>query len=65
MIEIYKEPSDLVARTQHGYILMWLAMSVGGALTYLALYPIVRRASASRLGRVQVLQAFRQLVPYT
>lgn len=45
MIEIYKEPSDLVARTQHGYILMWLATSVGGALIYLALYRIVRRAS--------------------
>jgi len=46
MIEIYKEPSDLVARTQRGYILMWLATSVGGALIYLALYRIVRRASA-------------------
>ena len=46
MIEIYKEPSDLVARTQHGYILMWLATSGGGALIYLALYRIVRRASA-------------------
>lgn len=45
MIEIYKEPSDLVARTQHGYILMWLATSVGGALIYLALYRIVRHAS--------------------
>lgn len=45
MIEIYKEPSDLVARTQHGYILMWLATSIGGALIYIALYRIVRRAS--------------------
>lgn len=46
MIEIYKEPSDLVARTQRGYILMWLATSGGGALIYLALYRIVRRAAA-------------------
>lgn len=45
LIEIYKEPSDLVARTQRGYLLMWLATSVGGALIYLALYRIVRRAS--------------------
>ena len=46
LVEIYKEPSDLIARTQRGYILMWLATSVGGALIYLTLYLIVRRAAS-------------------
>ncbi len=46
LIEIYKEPSDLIARTQRGYILMWLATSFGGALIYLTLYLIVRRAAS-------------------
>ncbi|UVJ41825.1 ATP-binding protein [Pseudomonas sp. LS1212] len=45
-VEIYKEPSDLIARTQRGYMLMWLATSLGGALIYLGLYLIVRRAAA-------------------
>lgn len=46
LVEIYKEPSDLIARTQRGYILMWLSTSFGGALIYFALYLIVRRAAA-------------------
>ncbi|MCY1398466.1 Sensor protein ZraS [compost metagenome] len=44
-VEIYKEPSDLIARTQRGYVLMWLATSFGGAMIYLGLYWIVRRAA--------------------
>ncbi|WP_166359517.1 sensor histidine kinase [Pseudomonas akapageensis] len=44
-LEIYKEPSDLIARTKRGYVLMWLATSFGGAMIYLGLYWIVRRAS--------------------
>jgi two-component system sensor histidine kinase HydH len=45
LIEIYKEPSDLIGRTQRGYLLMWLATSIGGALIYLALYRVVRKAA--------------------
>ncbi|MCY1414853.1 Adaptive-response sensory-kinase SasA [compost metagenome] len=44
-VEIYKEPSDLIARTKRGYVLMWLATSFGGAMIYLGLYWIVRRAA--------------------
>lgn len=46
LVEIYKEPSDLISRIQRGYILMWLATSIGGAMIYLTLYLIVRRAAS-------------------
>ena len=45
MVEIYKEPVDLVARIQRGFKAIWLATALGGAGIYLALYWIVRRAA--------------------
>ncbi len=45
MVEIYKEPADLVARIRLGYLMIWLATLFGGALIYGGLYWIVRRAA--------------------
>ncbi|MFJ7284996.1 sensor histidine kinase [Pseudomonas sp. NPDC099000] len=45
MVEIYKEPADLVARIQRGFKLIWLATVLGGAVIYLGLFWIVRRAA--------------------
>jgi len=45
MVEIYKEPVDLVDRIQRGFILIWLATLLGGAAIYLGLFWIVRRAA--------------------
>jgi two-component system sensor histidine kinase HydH len=45
MVEIYKEPIDLVERIQRGFKAIWLATALGGAVIYLGLFWIVRRAS--------------------
>lgn len=45
MVEIYKEPQDLVRRIQRGYVLIWASTLVGGALIYFGLFWIVRRAA--------------------
>jgi two-component system sensor histidine kinase HydH len=45
MVEIYKEPADLVERIQRGFTSIWIATLVGGAAIYLALFWIVRRAA--------------------
>jgi two-component system sensor histidine kinase HydH len=45
MVEIYKEPVDLVARIQRGFKAIWLATLLGGAAIYLGLFWIVRRAA--------------------
>jgi two-component system sensor histidine kinase HydH len=45
MVEIYKEPADLVARIQRGFKSIWLATLLGGAVIYLGLFWIVWRAS--------------------
>ncbi|MFJ7285310.1 sensor histidine kinase [Pseudomonas sp. NPDC099000] len=45
MVEIYKEPTDLVARIQRGFKAIWLATLLGGAVIYLGLFWIVQRAS--------------------
>ncbi|BAN50710.1 sensor histidine kinase [Metapseudomonas resinovorans] len=45
VVEIYKEPRDLVQRIQRGFVLIWMATAIGGGLIYLGLYWIVRRAS--------------------
>nr|WP_239481977.1 ATP-binding protein [Pseudomonas insulae] len=45
MVEIYKEPKDLIARIQRGYVVIWLATALGGGLIYFGLYWIVRRGS--------------------
>lgn len=45
MVEIYKEPIDLVERIQRGFKAIWLATLLGGAAIYLGLFWIVRRAA--------------------
>ena len=45
MVEIYKEPHDLIVRIEHGLILIWLAITVGAGLVYIGLYGIMRRAA--------------------
>jgi signal transduction histidine kinase len=45
MVEIYKEPKDLISRIKRGLVLIWLATALGGGLIYLGLYWIVRRAA--------------------
>ena len=45
MVEIYKEPQDLVRRIQRGYMLIWISTLLGGALVYFGLFWIVRRAA--------------------
>ncbi|MCO7514302.1 ATP-binding protein [Pseudomonas guariconensis] len=45
MVEIYKEPQDLVRRIQRGYVLIWVSTLLGGALIYFGLFWIVRRAA--------------------
>ncbi|MHC5349324.1 sensor histidine kinase [Metapseudomonas furukawaii] len=45
VIEIYKEPVDLIARMNRGFILLWIATALGGAAIYLSLFWFVRRAS--------------------
>ncbi|QXI36525.1 sensor histidine kinase [Pseudomonas xantholysinigenes] len=45
MVEIYKEPHDLIVRIEHGLMLIWLAIAVGAGLVYIGLYGIMRRAA--------------------
>jgi len=45
MVEIYKEPQDLIRRIQRGYVVIWASTLVGGALIYFGLFWIVRRAA--------------------
>jgi signal transduction histidine kinase len=45
MVEIYKEPHDLIVRIEHGLALIWLAITVGAGLVYVGLYGIMRRAA--------------------
>lgn len=45
MVEIYKEPHDLIVRIEHGLLLIWLAIALGAGLVYVGLYGIMRRAS--------------------
>ncbi|MBC3498302.1 HAMP domain-containing histidine kinase [Pseudomonas sp. SWRI100] len=45
MVEIYKEPQDLIRRIQRGYVLIWASTLMGGALIYFGLFWIVRRAA--------------------
>ena len=45
MVEIYKEPVDLVARIQRGFKTTWFATLLGGAAIYLGLFWIVWRAA--------------------
>ncbi|WP_433736054.1 sensor histidine kinase [Pseudomonas putida] len=45
MVEIYKEPIDLVERIQRGFKAIWLVTLLGGAAIYMGLFWIVRRAA--------------------
>ncbi|MGJ7517981.1 sensor histidine kinase [Pseudomonas baetica] len=45
VVEIYKEPADLIERLNRGHWIIWLSTAVGGLLLYLGLYWIVHRAS--------------------
>ena len=46
VIEVYKEPKSLIQSIRRGHILIWCCTVVGGFLSYLALFGIVRRAAA-------------------
>ncbi|PSS58516.1 ATP-binding protein [Pseudomonas sp. BBP2017] len=45
MVEIYKEPHDLIARIEHGLLMIWMAVAVGAALVYGGLYWLMYRAN--------------------
>ena len=45
VVEIYWEPTDLLAGIQRAYGLLWLLVLLGAALIYLTLFWIVRRGS--------------------
>lgn len=45
MVEIYKEPADLIARIRRGYWLLWLVAAISGAMIYAGLFWIIWRAS--------------------
>ena len=45
MVEIYKEPTDLIERIRRGFTAIWVATIIGGLLIYLGLFWIVRRAA--------------------
>jgi len=55
MVEIYKEPKDLINRMERGLVLIWLATALGGGLIYLGLYWIVRRAAIQLAAQQQQL----------
>lgn len=45
VVEVYKEPNFLMAAIRRGEVLVWAATMAGGALVYLGLFSIVRRAA--------------------
>ena len=45
MVEIYKEPRDLISRIEYGLLLIWMAVAVGAALVYGGLYWLMYRAN--------------------
>ncbi|NBA93435.1 HAMP domain-containing sensor histidine kinase [Pseudomonas sp. R5(2019)] len=45
MVEIYKEPKDLINRMIRGVATIWLVTAVGAGLMFFGLYWIVRRAA--------------------
>ncbi|SDQ73690.1 Signal transduction histidine kinase [Pseudomonas sp. UC 17F4] len=45
MVEIYKEPRDLILRIERGLLLIWLATAIGAGVVYIGLYGIMRRAA--------------------
>ncbi|WP_417615423.1 sensor histidine kinase [Oceanisphaera sp.] len=57
VVEIYKEPKDLNARIQRGYVLIWQSVALGGVLMYLGLFWIAYRASGLMASQQQQLIA--------
>ncbi|WP_176510804.1 sensor histidine kinase [Pseudomonas faucium] len=51
MVEIYKEPHDLIVRIEHGLLRIWLAIALGAGLVYVGLYAIMRRAARIMAGQ--------------
>lgn len=47
VVEIYKEPVDLIERLERGHWIIWLSTALGGLLLYFGLYWIVRRHRSS------------------
>ena len=45
VVEIYKEPRDLIYSLKRGYLLIWLAALLSGAAIYLCLHWIILRAA--------------------
>lgn len=45
MVEIYKEPVDLIERVNRGFRLIWMATALGGLVIYFGLFWLVWRAS--------------------
>lgn len=45
VVEVYKEPSHLMAAIRTGQIVVWATTLAGGVVIYLALFSIVRRGS--------------------
>ncbi|PWB32387.1 two-component sensor histidine kinase [Pseudomonas sp. SDI] len=45
MVEIYKEPRDLIERIEQGLLLLWLGTALGAGAVYVSLYLIIYRAA--------------------
>lgn len=45
MVEIYKEPKDLIDRINRGYRTIWFSTAIGGGVIFLCLFGIVWQAS--------------------
>ena len=45
VVELYKSPSALLAAIEKGRRLVWLSATLGGAVLYLALFSIIKRAN--------------------
>lgn len=45
VVEIYKEPRDLIYSLKRGYLLIWLAALLSGAAIYLCLHWLISRAA--------------------
>lgn len=56
VVEIYKEPQDLISAIKRGYVIIWIAALAAGAVVYFALRWIIIRAG----GQIEAQQ--RQLV---
>ncbi|WP_434588861.1 HAMP domain-containing histidine kinase [Pseudomonas sp. R4-83] len=62
VVEIYKEPVDLIERLERGHWIIWLSTALGGLLLYFGLYWIVRRASLQLASQEEQLVANKTYV---